>query len=181
MSGAMNEGGLEDAAILLMSLGEEDAAEVFRHLAPKEVQRLGETIAKMKSVSHEKVDGVLERFTMVASEQSILVADNDKYVKSVLRKALGEDKAAQERVLKDPGPSAALSAFGADGLEFTVGYWIADPENGQLNIRSAINLTILDALRRHGIEIPYPQRVLHVLPGETAVPAAPTPRAITGS
>jgi flagellar motor switch protein FliG len=93
MSGAMNEGGLEDAAILLMSLGEEEAAEVFRHLAPKEVQRLGETIAKMKSVSHEKVDGVLERFTMVASEQSILVADNDEYVKTVLRKALGDDKA----------------------------------------------------------------------------------------
>jgi flagellar motor switch protein FliG len=76
-----------------MSLGEEDAAEVFRHLAPKEVQRLGETIAKMKSVSHEKVDGVLERFTMVASEHSILVADNDEYVRSVLRKALGDDKA----------------------------------------------------------------------------------------
>jgi flagellar motor switch protein FliG len=93
MSGAMNEGGLEDAAILLMSLGEEDAAEVFRHLAPKEVQRLGETIAKMKSVSHEKLDGVLERFTTVASEQSILVADKDEYVKTVLRKALGDDKA----------------------------------------------------------------------------------------
>ena len=93
MSGAMNEAGLEDAAILLMSLGEEEAAEVFRHLAPKEVQRLGETIAKMKAVSHEKVDGVLERFTAVAADQSILVADNDEYVKNVLRKALGEDKA----------------------------------------------------------------------------------------
>ena len=93
MSAAMDEAGLEDAAILLMSLGEEEAAEVFRHLAPKEVQRLGETIAKMKAVSHEKVEDVLERFTAVASEQSILVADNDEYVKNVLRKALGDDKA----------------------------------------------------------------------------------------
>jgi len=93
MSSAMNESGLEDAAILLMSLGEEEAAEVFRHLEPKEVQRLGETIARMKSVSHEKVDGVLARFTNVASEQSALVANNDEYVKSVLRKALGDDKA----------------------------------------------------------------------------------------
>ena len=42
--------GLEDAAILLMSLGEEEASEVFKHLAPKEVQRLGETIAKMRTV-----------------------------------------------------------------------------------------------------------------------------------
>ena len=93
MSSVMNETGLEDAAILLMSLGEEEAAEVFRHLAPKEVQRLGETIAKMKAVSHEKVDGVLERFTAVASEQSLLVADNDEYVENVLRKALGDEKA----------------------------------------------------------------------------------------
>ena len=45
----MDDQGLEDAAILLMSLGEEEAAEVFKHLAPKEVQRLGETIAKLKS------------------------------------------------------------------------------------------------------------------------------------
>ena len=69
---------------------------------------------------------------------------------------------AQARVLKDPAPSAALSAFGADGLEFTLGYWIADPENGQLNLRSDINMAILRALREHGIEIPYPQRVLHL-------------------
>lgn len=74
------------------------------------------------------------------------------------------DQAArdQERVLKDPGPSVALSAFGPDGLEFTLGYWIADPENGQLNLRSLVNRAILSALRAHGIEIPHPQRVLHI-------------------
>jgi flagellar motor switch protein FliG len=85
--------GVENAAILLMSLGEEEAAEVFKHLAPKEVQRLGETIAKMKSVPRERVEGVLEKFSEVAGEQSMLVTDTDEYVKSVLRKALGEDKA----------------------------------------------------------------------------------------
>ena len=69
---------------------------------------------------------------------------------------------AQDRVLKDPPPTAALSAFGADGLEFTVGFWIADPENGQLNVRSAINMAILRSLREHDIEIPYPQRVVHM-------------------
>ena len=89
----MDDQGLEDAAILLMSLGEEDASEVFKHLSPKEVQRLGETIARMKTVTHERVDGVLGRFTTEASEQSLLVADNDEYVKSVLRRALGDDKA----------------------------------------------------------------------------------------
>jgi flagellar motor switch protein FliG len=92
-SAAMDEAGLENAAILLMSLGEEEAAEVFKHLEPKEVQRLGETIAKMKSISREKVASVLEQFSSVAADQSILVPDNDEYVKAVLKKALGEDKA----------------------------------------------------------------------------------------
>ena len=86
-------GSVEDAAILLMSLGEEDAAEVFRHLEPKEVQLLGETIARMKGVSRDKVDDVLSRFNALAGDQSMLVSDSDEYVKSVLRKALGEDKA----------------------------------------------------------------------------------------
>ena len=92
MSG-LDEQGLEDSAILLMSLGEEQAAEVFRHLEPKEVQRLGETIAKMRSITRDRVDAVLERFTTEAGEQSTLVADNDEYVKTVLRRALGDEKA----------------------------------------------------------------------------------------
>ena len=66
-----------------------------------------------------------------------------------------------QRVLRDPEPSVALSNFGADGLEFTVGYWIADPENGSLNLKSLINLDILRSLRQNEVEIPYPQRVVH--------------------
>lgn len=89
----MDDQGVENAAILLMSLGEEEAAAVFRHLSPKEVQRLGETIARMKTVPRERVDAVLDRFQDVAAKQSHLVDDTDEYVKSVLRKALGEDKA----------------------------------------------------------------------------------------
>ena len=68
---------------------------------------------------------------------------------------------AQPRVLRDPGPGIQLSNFGADGLEFTVGYWIEDPQNGLGNLRSDINMAVLAALRAHGIEIPYPQRVVH--------------------
>jgi small-conductance mechanosensitive channel len=84
----------------------------------------------------------------------------------VVRRLLSEAATGQPRVLQDPAPNAALSAFGADGLEFTLGYWIADPENGQLNLRSDINIAILRALREHGIEIPYPQRILHMKPGQ---------------
>ena len=89
----MDEQGLEDAAILLMSLGEEEAAEVFKHLEPKEVQHLGETIAKLKTITRDRINNVLDRFTAEATEVGTLVADTDEYIKSVLRKALGDDKA----------------------------------------------------------------------------------------
>lgn len=99
---ALDDQGVEDAAILLMSLGEEQAADVFRHLAPKEVQRIGEAIARMKAVPRDKVESVLARFHDQADTQSMLVPDNDEYVKAVLRKALGEDKANLliERILQ---------------------------------------------------------------------------------
>ncbi len=93
MASAKDEAGLESAAILLMSLGEEEASEVFKHLAPKEVQRLGETIARMKAVTRERVDSVLEDFENIAAREHMLVADSNEYVKAVLRKALGDDKA----------------------------------------------------------------------------------------
>ena len=92
-SAALDNDGLEKAAILLMTLGEEEAAEVFRHLAPKEVQRLGETIARMKAVTRARVDEVMENFSELAANEHMLVADSNEYVKAVLRKALGEDKA----------------------------------------------------------------------------------------
>lgn len=114
----MDSKGLEDAAILLMSLGEEGASEVFRHLSPKEVQSLGETIAKMKSISRERVDNVLGRFANEASEQSMLVSDTDEYVKSVLRKALGDDKANLliDRILQGGDTSGIESLKWMDSL-----------------------------------------------------------------
>ena len=108
----MDDQGLENAAILLMSLGEEEAASVFKHLTPKEVQGLGETIAKMKSITRERVDGVLQLFTDTAGAQSMLVSDTDEYVKAVLRKALGDDKANLliDRILQG-GDTAGIEAL----------------------------------------------------------------------
>ena len=82
---------------------------------------------------------------------------NVELVKTLLLQAAQD----QPRVLRDPAPVIQLSNFGADGLEFTVGYWIADPEVGQGGLRSDINLAILAALRTNQIDIPYPQRVVH--------------------
>ncbi len=103
--------GLEDAAILLMSLGEEEASAVLRHLAPKEVQRLGETIARMKAVPHERVGSVIDKFQSIAGSESMLVADTGEYVKSVLRKALGDDTANLliERILSESDTSGIES------------------------------------------------------------------------
>ena len=89
----MDDNSVEEAAILLMSLGETEAAEVFKHLAPKEVQKLGETIARLKSVPRQRLHKVLDRFATESAEQHTLVADTDEYIKGVLRKALGDDKA----------------------------------------------------------------------------------------
>ena len=68
------------------------------------------------------------------------------------------------RVLADPGPGARLSAFADSGLELTVVFWIADPENGQVNAVGDVNLAILRLLNAEGVEIPFPQRVVHGLP-----------------
>jgi flagellar motor switch protein FliG len=86
--------GLDDAAILMMSLGEAEASEVFKHLSPKEVQKLGEAIAKTKTITRERVNEVVDRFTGIAAAQSLLVSNSGDYVRSVLKRALGDDKAA---------------------------------------------------------------------------------------
>ena len=84
---------IEDAAILLMSIGEEHASEVLKHLSPKEVQRVGETITRLKSVNRDRLEQVLDDFNALAGNQSALVADSDEYVRAVLRRALGDEKA----------------------------------------------------------------------------------------
>ena len=90
---ASEETGLEDAAILLMSVGEEQAAEVFKFLSPKEVQKLGERMARMKTVPREKLEAVVENFNRAKEEQFSLVGDTDAFVSQVLKRALGDDKA----------------------------------------------------------------------------------------
>jgi small-conductance mechanosensitive channel len=67
------------------------------------------------------------------------------------------------RVLADPAPSCQLAGFAADGMDLALGFWIRDPENGQGNVRSDVNLAVLDLLNAEGVQIPFPQRVVHAL------------------
>jgi small-conductance mechanosensitive channel len=64
------------------------------------------------------------------------------------------------RVIDSPAPAVTLTGFGSDGLDLEIGFWIGDPENGQGNVRSDVNLAILRTLNAAGVEIPYPQRVV---------------------
>ncbi|BCL75820.1 flagellar motor switch protein G [Jeongeupia sp. HS-3] len=97
----MNEEGVRKAAILLMTLGEEAAVEVFRYLGPKEVQRLGFAMANMENVQRNEVNTALEDF-VVATESRANLGAADEYIRSVLTKALGSDKAANllDRILQ---------------------------------------------------------------------------------
>lgn len=77
------------------------------------------------------------------------------------------------RVINDPAPQAYLKSFGDNGIDLELGLWINDPEEGQLNLRSEINLAILRVFRDAGIEIPYPQRDVRIVgtlpPEEVAI------------
>ena len=98
----MDEQGLNDAAILLMSLGEIEAGDVLRHLSPREVQKLGETISKTRAVTRERLGAVADRFVTATAGQSLFAADTGDYVRAVMKHALGEEKASilMDRILQ---------------------------------------------------------------------------------
>jgi small-conductance mechanosensitive channel len=80
-----------------------------------------------------------------------------------------EAASKHQRVLAEPPPKAFLARFADSGIELELGVWIDDPETGMLNIRSELNLAIWRAFQEAGIEIPYPQREVRVLPGAVGV------------
>jgi flagellar motor switch protein FliG len=101
MAASMNEEGVNRSALLLMSLGEDCAVEVFKFLGPKEVQKLGFAMANMNAVKREDMDKVLGDFIASTQNRANLGAA-DEYIRSVLTKALGTDKAANllDRILQ---------------------------------------------------------------------------------
>ena len=111
------------------------------------------------------------------------LADPRVAISSTVQVAYGTDiRALQQRlqavvvkvprVLPEPGPSVQLADFAADGINLTVSFWIGDPENGQGNVRSDVNLAVLDLLNELDIEIPFPQRVMHTREAGPAGPPA---------
>jgi len=94
--------GVRRAAILLMALGQESASQVLMHMEPKEVQAVGSEMALLTNVSKDHVSAVLAEFSKTVELQTGLGLGNDEYVRDVLVKALGEDKAGGliDRILR---------------------------------------------------------------------------------
>lgn len=131
-------------------------------------------------------ESIVPNETLITTRvENLSLADRNMLLSTVVQVAYGTDVDGLRariiervrqvpRVLQEPGPAAHLTAFAADGLELTVFFWIADPENGQAGVRSGVNLAILSLFNELGVEIPYPQRVVHVrAPAQDVKPPAP--------
>jgi flagellar motor switch protein FliG len=99
----MNDDGLVQSAILLLTLGEEQAAEVIKHLSPKEAQKLVVAMTELGSVRKYQIDHVLKRFEEEIEDQAPMGGADTDFVSRVLNRALGEDKASLllSRVIKE--------------------------------------------------------------------------------
>jgi flagellar motor switch protein FliG len=86
--------GTERAAILLLTLGEQEAAQVLKHMGAKEVQRIGSAMSKLANVSKEEVQGVITQFTSSVESETSVGVGTDEFLRKVLVDALGQDKAA---------------------------------------------------------------------------------------
>jgi flagellar motor switch protein FliG len=89
----MSDSGVQKAAILMLALGEEEAVEVMKYLGPREVQKLGTAMSAMKSIGAEELQDVLDDFRTRTRANTSLGLDSDDYIRNVLTKALGDDKA----------------------------------------------------------------------------------------
>lgn len=143
----MSEAGIHKGAILMLALGEEEAAEVMKYLSPREVQKLGAAMSTMKAVQSEELEQVLEDFRSETESNTSLGLDSDEYIRSVLTRALGEDKASSllNRIL------GTRDASGIESLKWMDSASVADLVR---NEHPQIIATILVHLERyHACEV----------------------------
>ena len=132
--------GTKRAAVLMLLLGEQQAAEIIRFLNPKEVQALGGAMVSVADLSQEAVNSVLDEFVTTIKKQTSLGLGTTDYVEKVLKRALGDDKAASVlgRIL--PGQSSK----GLDILSWMDARSIAEMIRGEHPQVSAIILSVLE-------------------------------------
>jgi flagellar motor switch protein FliG len=143
----MSEDGVQKGAILMLALGEEEAAEVMKYLGPREVQKLGAAMSSMKAVASEQLEQVLDDFRSQTEQNTSFGLDSDEYIRTVLTRALGEDKASSllTRIL------GTRDANGIESLKWMDGQSVADLIR---NEHPQIIATILVHLERyHACEV----------------------------
>lgn len=113
---------VDAAAILLMSLGEADAAQVLKHMGPKEVHKVGASMSSLANVTQDQVESVLVEFVEEVGRQTGMGIGSDQYIKNMLNEALGEDKASGliDRIL------VGGSTTGLDTLRWMEGRAVSD-------------------------------------------------------
>lgn len=94
---------------------------------------------------------------LLSTEVGVAYDSDVNAVRDILEGAARETP----RVIAEPAPAARLARFGANALEFVLYFWIEDPHNGQGNVVSDVNFKVLHGLRAAGVEIPFPQQVVH--------------------
>ena len=85
--------GSDRAAILMLALGEETAAQILKHMDPKEVQKIGVAMTELKNVTKDQVDAVILEFGATVEKHTNIGLGTDEYIRKMLTSALGEDKA----------------------------------------------------------------------------------------
>jgi flagellar motor switch protein FliG len=128
------------AAVLMLLLGEDQAASIIRYMDPKEVQALGAAMVSVGDISQEAVNEVLDDFIATFKKQTSLGLGTSDYVESVLRAALGEDKAAS--VLGRINPTSASK--GLEILRWMDARAIAEMVQGEHPQVVAIILSVLE-------------------------------------
>ncbi|WP_367846506.1 mechanosensitive ion channel family protein [Rhodoferax sp. WC2427] len=126
-----------------------------------------ESIVPNEMLLIQRVENLSLNNSRISQSTSVTVGFHSSA--EVVMAAMQEAALQEPRVLRDPAPAATLAEFAPEGLEFHLGYWINDPENGQGNLRSAINLRILQALRAQQIGIRL-QSAQPPLPGDVVSP-----------
>jgi len=132
--------GTQRAAVLMLLLGEQQAAEIIRYLNPKEVQALGGAMVSVADLSQEAVNVVLDEFVTTLKKQTSLGLGTGDYVEKVLKRALGEDKAASVLSRIMPGQGSK----GLEILKWMDARSIADMIRGEHPQVTAIILSVLE-------------------------------------
>ena len=151
----MNEQGIRKSAILLLSLGEDVAADVMKQLSPKEVQAIGQVMASIKGVEHKEVEQIVSEVGGQLAKQTLITADQNEFLSNVLRKALGDAKA--ELIISKITSGADTS--GIESLKWMDAPTIADLlRNEHPQVISAV-LAHLDPEQSSAIVILFTERL----------------------